>query len=184
MLDPRRTRRLRRALATRMLGLDAAALRDLENLGPDGQQPALVWLERFTRWNHVWMTRGLAALLAELERPEIGVTRRLALVPLTGERRATNYRHLTDLLLEASRDEVPRPAETARWLSQQITRAEDRSETDERQLQLSSDREAVQVTTMHKAKGLEYPLVFCPYLAESLRQVKGLNPLPSNGTSA
>lgn len=177
LLDPRRTRRLRGALATRLLGLDAAALVDLDRLGADGEQRSVVWLERFMRWNQIWTTRGLAALLAEFERPEIALTHRLALEPLTGERRATNYRHLTDLLLEAARDAAPLPAEIVRWLGQQIARAEDRSQAEERQLQLSSDREAVQVVTMHKAKGLEYPLVFCPYLAESLKEAKGVGQL-------
>ena len=120
------------------------------------------------------MVRGLAALFTDLEQLDIGLTRRLALVPLTGERRATNYRQLTDLLLEATRDEAPRPEETVRWLGQQIARAEERSQSEERQLQLSSDREAVQIVTMHKAKGLEYPLVFCPFLADSIKEHKGV----------
>ena len=133
LLDPRRTRRMRSALATRLLGLDAAALASLDQPTTTGQQPGIVWVEHFMRWNQTWTNRGLAALLAELERPEIGLTHRLAIVPLTGERRATNYRHLTDLLLDATRDEAPRPAEIVRWLGQQIVRAEDRSHAEERQ---------------------------------------------------
>ena len=174
LLDPRKLRLQRSALATRLLGLDATSLADLDQVGSDGQQPSLVWQERFQRWHQTWMVRGLAALFTGLEQLDIGLTRRLALVPLTGERRATNYRQLTDLLLEATRDEAPRPEETVRWLGQQIARAEERSQSEERQLQLSSDREAVQIVTMHKAKGLEYPLVFCPFLAESIKEHKGV----------
>ncbi len=172
LLDPRRTRRLRSALATRLLGQDATALSKLDTQTAAGEQPGVAWLERFMRWSQTWATRGLAALLAELEGPDGDVTHRLALIPLTGERRATNYRHLTDLLLEAARDDAPRPAEIVRWLGQQIARAEDRSQAEDHQLQLSSDREAVQIVTMHKAKGLEYPLVFCPYLADALKENK------------
>ncbi|MEY4939454.1 MAG: hypothetical protein RIQ93_1189 [Verrucomicrobiota bacterium] len=182
LLDPRRTRRLRAALATRLLGFDASALAGLDQPGANGEQRSVVWLDHFLRLNQTWVTRGLAALLAEFERPEISLTHRLALEPHTGERRATNYRHLTDLLLEAAREVAPLPGEIVRWLGQQIARAEDRSEAEERQLHLSSDREAVQVVTMHKAKGLEYPLVFCPYLAESLKEHKGVGQLP--GTAA
>lgn len=174
ILDPRRIARLRAALATRLLGLDALAIATLDTPpAGDGEAPAVLWLDRFTRWHETWFTRGLAALLSALEAPDIAVTRRLAFVPLTGERRATNHRHLTDLLLEAAREEAPLPAELVRWLGQQIVRAGDRSQAEERQLQLSSDRAAVQVVTMHKAKGLEYPLVFCPYLADSLRKPEG-----------
>jgi exodeoxyribonuclease V beta subunit len=33
---------------------------------------------------------------------------------------------------------------------------------------------------MHKAKGLEYPLVFCPYLADPLKPNKGVARLPAS----
>lgn len=179
LLEPRRMRRLRGALATRLIGLDAAALVSLDEPVAGAESPAAEWLERFLRWNQVWLNRGLAALLSEWERPDVAVTHRLAVVPLTGERRATNFRHLTDLLLEAAREIAPRPAETVRWLGQQIARVEERSQVDERQLQLASDREAVQIVTMHKAKGLEYPLVFCPYLADTLKAAGTLAQIPA-----
>ena len=35
---------------------------------------------------------------------------------------------------------------------------------DATQLRLESDRNLVQIVTIHKAKGLEYPIVFCPFL--------------------
>ncbi len=185
ILEPRRVSRLRAALATRLIGLDALAIATLD-MSPagGGAAPAILWLDRFARWHETWFTRGLAALLTTLEAPDVAITRRLAFVPLTGERRATNHRHLTDLLLEAAREEAPLPAELVRWLGQQIVRAGDRSQAEERQLQLSSDRAAVQVVTMHKAKGLEYPLVFCPYLADSLRKPEGFAQVPARPDTA
>ncbi|MCX6938147.1 MAG: UvrD-helicase domain-containing protein [Verrucomicrobia bacterium] len=174
ILDPRRTARLRRALATRLLGLDATRLAALDTApNPPAPAAATRWLEQFAHWQNTWQKRGLSALFSELETPftdlnPLGVTHRLALVPLTGERRATNYRQLTDLLLEAARETAPRPDELVRWLGQQCARAEARAQTEAHQLQLSSDRPAVHIVTMHKAKGLEYPLVFCPYLADCL----------------
>ena len=182
ILDPRRTGRLRRALATRLLGLDAAVLAASDQAPSDNETHAS-WLKRFTDWHDLWQRRSLVALLADFEKPSaphtLGITQRLALIPLTGERRVTNYRHLTDLLLDAAREVAARPDELVRWLGQQIAAATDRSDAEERQLQLSSDRAAVQVVTMHKSKGLEYPLVFCPYLADSLKLPKGYEKLPS-----
>ena len=174
ILDPRRTARLRRALATRLLGLDAAHLTTIDTTpNPPAPASATRWLEQFAHWQNTWQQRGLPALFTDLETPfpdlsPLGVTHRLALVPLTGERRATNYRQLTDLLLEAARETAPRPDELVRWLGQQCARAEARAQAEAHQLQLSSDRPAVHIVTMHKAKGLEYPLVFCPYLADCL----------------
>ena len=48
-----------------------------------------------------------------------------------------------------------------RWL--QTQRAEG-STDDAAQLRLESDRNLVQIVTIHKSKGLEYPVVFCPFL--------------------
>ena len=199
ILEPRRTTRLRRALATRLLGLDAAALAALDTQHAESALPVFsTWLEKFGKWQSTWAQHGLVALFTELEKPihrrqdaetasadfDHGVTHRLALMPLSGERRATNYRHLTDLLLEAAREDAPRPEELVRWLGQQIAQADSRSDAEDRQLQLSSDRAAVQVVTMHKAKGLEYPLVFCPYLADPIKKPKSYEKLPGQPTTA
>lgn len=179
VLEPRRSRLRRRALATRLLGLDAADLARAEN---DTQ--AADWARVFTDWKKLWENGGLARLLTALDRPVFnpegaeGVSLRLAAQPLTGERRVTNLRQLTDLLLDASRNQAPAPDELTRWLGRQIARASDRCDVEEHQLRLASDRPAVRVVTMHKAKGLEYPLVFCPYLADSLKRPDGHRILP------
>ena len=194
ILDPRRTGSLRRALATRLLGLDAGALADLDQADDESEATDVLpsrdsWLKRFTHWQTKWQTRGVVALFTEFDKPATespiytGITQRLALIPLTGERRVTNYRQLTDLLLDAARDTASRPDELVRWLGQQIARATERCDAEDRQLQLSSDRQAVQVVTMHKAKGLEYPLVFCPYLADSLMAPNNYEKLPGRPTA-
>jgi exodeoxyribonuclease V beta subunit len=184
--DPRRTGSVRRALATRLLGLDASTLAALDQSPDTAATPTHgSWLKRFTHWHQIWQARGLVALFTDFDKPATeppltpGITQRLALVPLTGERRVTNYRQLTDLLLDAARETASRPDELVRWLGQQIARAEERSQAEDRQLQLSSDRKAVQVVTLHKAKGLEYPLVFCPYLADPIKTPKSYEILPS-----
>ncbi|MEZ5448395.1 MAG: hypothetical protein R3E89_05075 [Thiolinea sp.] len=38
------------------------------------------------------------------------------------------------------------------------------SSRDEHQLRLESDEHLVQIVTIHKSKGLQYPLVYCPFL--------------------
>ncbi|MEY4488693.1 MAG: hypothetical protein RIQ79_1201, partial [Verrucomicrobiota bacterium] len=198
ILDPRRTGRMRRALATRLLGLDAVTLATLDQSAEESDATDSLpdrgsWLKRFTHWQELWQRRGLVTLFTEFDKPAAeapvatGITQRLALVPLTGERRVTNYRQLTDLLLDAARETASRPDELVRWLGQQIARATERCDAEDRQLQLSSDRQAVQVVTMHKAKGLEYPLVFCPYLADPLKAPKPYEKLsgqPSTSDSA
>ena len=66
------------------------------------------------------------------------------------------------------------PEKSVQWL-QQAMRDHEHS-TDESELRLESDEDAVQIVTMHSAKGLEYPVVFCPFLWQRrnfLRQEKG-----------
>ena len=97
-------------------------------------------------------------MLREWMRAE-GVSARLLARP-DGERRLTNLMHLAELLHEAAASH-PAPEALQRWL--QTQRSEARRD-EAAQLRLESDRNLVQVVTIHKSKGLEYPLVFCPLL--------------------
>jgi len=59
-----------------------------------------------------------------------------------------------------------------RWLAAQRTQGGG----EEAQLRLESDRNLVQIVTVHKSKGLEYAVVFCPFLNDG-----GLREPPSSG---
>ena len=156
--EPRRSGLRYAALATRLLGRDIAAIHEIQSdAGKDDEM-----LGRFVRWQVAWETKGIASAIALMDRDE-GITARMAGMDL-GERRVTNFRQLIDLLQAASLDHSSRPEHLFRWLGQEISRAQERGAAEERQMQLESDREAVQVVTMHKAKGLEYDLVFAPFL--------------------
>lgn len=157
--EPRRTGWRLNALATRLLGFGSSDIRRLREGSPEEDER---WLLSFIRWQAHWRTHGTASILALID-AECGITERLAGFS-GGERRATNFRHLCDLLLQAAEEFGDRPDRVLSWLGQEIARAQSRTDVDERQLQLESDRHAVQIVTMHKAKGLEYKLVFCPYL--------------------
>ena len=79
----------------------------------------------------------------------------------TGERALTNYLHLLEVLLEQARDGHPTLAELVRGLSQLIDKTRAPLDVLEGNVQrIESERRAVQVMTMHKAKGLEAPVVF------------------------
>ncbi|HEY1229247.1 MAG TPA: 3'-5' exonuclease, partial [Ramlibacter sp.] len=86
-----------------------------------------------------------------------------------GERRLTNLLHLAELLQEASR-ELDGEQALVRWFAEQIEGAGEGG--DERVLRLESDAELVKVVTVHKSKGLEYPLVYLPF-AVTARKVDG-----------
>ncbi|MGH8053535.1 MAG: exodeoxyribonuclease V subunit beta [Stenotrophomonas sp.] len=153
LLQPADEGRLRAALSTVLLGEGAAAIAALEHDG-DRQR---AHQERLLQWRERWQRGGVFALLSDLcaEQAE----RLLALVD--GERRLTNYLQLAEQLQEASNRSIGLHG-LLDWLQTQIAHAD---EGDEAQLlRLESDARRVQIITLHKSKGLEYPLVYLPFV--------------------
>ncbi|WP_245888723.1 exodeoxyribonuclease V subunit beta [Halomonas denitrificans] len=157
---------LRAALATPSLGLSLAEL-DALNGGP--QQDELAWEARvmqFRDYHRQWQRRGVLPMLHRLL-ADFAVPGRLLAVP-EGERRLTDLLHLGELLQEAS-TEIDGEHALLRFLAE--SRAHPHAQSDTHRLRLESDADLVQVVTIHKSKGLEYPLVFLPFIA-AFRPVK------------
>ncbi|WP_296247269.1 exodeoxyribonuclease V subunit beta, partial [uncultured Stenotrophomonas sp.] len=153
LLQPADEGRLRAALATVLLGEGAAAIAAMEH---EGEQQRL-HQERLLQWRERWQRGGMLALLSDLcaEQAE-----RLLLL-IDGERRLTNYLQLAEALQEASNRSIGLHG-LLDWLQTQIAHAD---EGDEAQLlRLESDARRVQIITLHKSKGLEYPLVYLPFV--------------------
>ena len=154
MLEPAREGLLKAALATRWLGYDAA---QIEALSDD--EPALgALLQGLTGHHQTWRSRGVGFMLRQWLHAE-QVPARLLAQP-DGPRRLTNLLHLAECLHQAEREHAA-PEALLRWL--QAQRDDDRGD-ETTQLRLESDRNLVQIVTIHKSKGLEYPIVFCPFL--------------------
>jgi exodeoxyribonuclease V beta subunit len=78
-----------------------------------------------------------------------------------GERRNTNMLHLAEVLHQATVDRKLGMEGVLKYLAEQ--RTDDTRWAEEHQLRLESDETAVKLVTIHKSKGLEYPIVFCPF---------------------
>ena len=116
------------------------------------------------RWAGVLRTRGVASLLETVTLSE-GLPGRI-LTRVDGERQLTDLRHLGQLLhAVAITNQMGVTALTA-WLRQRIAEAAEDTDNEERSRRLESDAEAVQVLTIHRSKGLEFPVVYYPYLWE------------------
>jgi exodeoxyribonuclease V beta subunit len=153
LLEPADGGRFRAALATRLLGLDAAALQVLD--GDDRAQQ--VWLARFADAADAWRQRGpLPALL-----PFVVDAASRWLAEADGQRRLTDTLHLAELL-QAESALLPGAAELLHWFARQRA---DATDDETRQLRLESDAGMVQIVTIHKSKGLEYPVVVLPFAA-------------------
>ncbi|HET9441847.1 MAG TPA: UvrD-helicase domain-containing protein, partial [Acidimicrobiales bacterium] len=117
---------------------------------------------RLHRWSAVLRRRGVAALLETVTRSEELARRLLALED--GERRLTDLRHVGQLLHEEAGPGQAGATALAAWLRQRMAEAGEDTGSEERSRRLESDAEAVQVLTIHRSKGLEFPVVYFPYL--------------------
>ena len=155
--DYNATARLRGALAGDLFGLDLHAIDRLQ----EDDQTWADWNDYAREWRGIWARNGIASLMRHLlfaDRPACATN--LLRYP-DGPRRLTNFLHLTDLLHDAeTRDRLSRRG-LMDWFAHFKAQPERGGET--AQLRLESDENLVKIVTVHRAKGLEFPVVFCPF---------------------
>ena len=129
-------------------------------------------LSAFLNYQQQWKNKGLMAMMQRLLANE-KVLSHLSKAPLA-ERRITNLQHCIELVQQAAQEEHLAINKTLDWLHNNITEAlaNENTSSDEQQLRLESDEDAVKIITMHSSKGLEYPIVFCPFLWQRGSQLK------------
>lgn len=154
--DPENESLIKRALTTRALGYTGE---DLEQLGEDQNKWEPI-RSRFRRYYRLWKMTGFLPMFRRFIVEE-KIRRRLLSLP-DGERRLTNLLHLAEVLYDASLKAGVGIKGLNKWLSSQTD--SDSPRLEEHQLRLESDERAIMVVTVHKSKGLEYPVVFCPFL--------------------
>jgi len=154
MAECQRPTALRTALAAPMIGLTAP---DLALLDEDGAKLE-AWFERFLACRELWDRRGVMAAARRLF-ADSDVRKRLVSLP-DGERRMTNVLHCLELLHSRERESGATMHALLTWFARRLGT----EGSEESQLRLDTDRDAVQIVTIHKSKGLQYPVVFCPFI--------------------
>lgn len=155
VMAPEKENTLRSALATSMMGLNA---RDIDMLNGDENAWDQV-VDEFVGYRQIWQKRGVMPMLRALMS-----ARQIAenlLATAGGERRLTDILHISELLQEAA-SQLESEHALVRWLSQHILEPD--SNASSQQMRLESDSHLVQIVTIHKSKGLEYPLVWLPFI--------------------
>jgi exodeoxyribonuclease V beta subunit len=146
---------LKQALTLDWFDLDGQTLFRLIN----NETELDAWTSRFLDYFQSWQQSGLMAMMQHLLRQEkirAGISK-----TLMAERQLTNLYHLIELVQQAAVDEHLGINKTLDWLGNAIAKA---SSAEDQQLRLESDDDAVKIVTMHRSKGLEYAIAFCPYL--------------------
>lgn len=156
---PGDTRLMKQALTLDWFGLDGQTLYRTLN-----EETALdAWLSHFLNYHQHWQSQGLMAMMQRLLDQE-SIRQRLSAGRLA-ERRLTNLHQLIELVQQAAVDEHLGIGKTLDWLRTRIVDAgEGKAGSEEQCMRLESDDEAVKIVTMHRSKGLEYNIVFCPVL--------------------
>jgi exodeoxyribonuclease V beta subunit len=120
-------------------------------------------IQKFSDLKKVWEKRGIESTI-EKTLALFGVRERLA-VQKDAERRITNLMHLSELAGKAEREQHVQGKTLLKWFYQKMSHAG--SESEDEQLRLESDENLIQISTIHASKGLQYPIVLCPFLWDS-----------------
>jgi exodeoxyribonuclease V beta subunit len=119
---------------------------------------------RLHEWARVLRASGVASLIETVTLAE-GLPERV-LAAADGERRLTDLRHVGQLLHAAATTEQLGTTALVAWLRRRIAEADQDTADEDRSRRLESDAQAVQVLTVHRSKGLEFPIVYYPHLWE------------------
>ncbi|MCH2108395.1 MAG: UvrD-helicase domain-containing protein [Polyangiaceae bacterium] len=165
LIAPQGNRLFSQLLSTRLIGQTAIDLA----LTLNDQEEFHQWLERLQRAAGLWREDGIGLALSYLFR--VTQTAERLITQEHGERRMTNYRHVLELLEAKEREEQMTPDALLNYLEHAIVGlSEEDDEADTAQVRLESDRKAITLMTVHKSKGLEFPLVFLPFLSGGTRR--------------
>ncbi len=162
---PRREGPARVAAVSQLFGWTGDDLHRLQNGDVDTQRRWDLWVDHIQDWSNRARHKGFMSafrILLEYERLGESIQKHILNRP-KGERIMTNLRHLAELLHTVETNERLSIGGLARWLEDQRVDP-DEHYSDASQIRLESDAEAIRIVTMHASKGLQYPIVFLPYL--------------------
>ncbi len=160
LADPAHEPKVRAALITAMLGRSGNDIAELL----DNEERWTEQLRSFRAYHELWQARGVMVMSRELMAKENVRGRLLAAPDASGERKLTNVLHCFELLHNEEHERGIGMEALLAWFSERIGAVDEHEGVEEHQIRLETDEAAVKIVTVHISKGLEYPVVFCPFL--------------------
>lgn len=168
--EPHNEGLLRAAITTDLIGVKGEELDALLTVNEAEWEN---WLITFKTYHELWASRSFMRMFRRLLLEQNALPRLMSFPD--GERRITNILHIAEVLHQISLEKRLSMTGLLKWLSDQQNL--DTPRLEEHQLRLESDENAVKLVTIHKSKGLEYPVVFCPFTWDGSRIKNADKPL-------
>lgn len=119
-------------------------------------------LEEFYEYYVIWKKHGILSMIQKIifrhKVPEILLTIH------TGKNSLINILHLGELLNNISQ-KMHNEYELIQWLESKITNSHNQHELSDYALRFNYDYNSIKISTIHKSKGLEFPITILPFLA-------------------
>ncbi len=164
VLNPASEKNIFSALGTNFFNLEADEIYKLRMGGDielNGKMTTFdTVVDSFARYGTLWNERGIFPMMTALMREE-NFTGNIFRVG-GGERELTNLKHLIEVLQSMEQGEKLSPLEVLNLFGKYIENPP--AEKDRYELRLESDDKLVKIMTMHKSKGLEFPIVFSMFI--------------------
>jgi exodeoxyribonuclease V beta subunit len=160
LAEPADANRLRLLAASPLLGWSAATI---ATASPQRWSALAARLQQLARdWPHLGLLGPLAAVLGAEQLARLS----------NGGRFLADLGQVAELTQQRLHRQRLGPLAVARWLRRRRSQRVD-AVPDAEQTHSDKVRQAVAVMTVHRSKGLEFPLVICPYLWQDAGQGKG-----------
>jgi exodeoxyribonuclease V beta subunit len=156
--EPGNVRKIHAVLAGELVGFDGEYIDKLledESLEQEYERH----LDKFREYLDIWMLGGFTPMFRKFVH-DYDVRKKLLSEP-GGERALTNFNQLAELAHRAAMENKLGPLGIIDWLKKRYL---DSAMNEEHELRLERDDDAVKILTVFKSKGLEYPVVFCPFM--------------------